>query len=247
MPRKISICLFFFTINLYTQAINNLTGIVSSTSGFSLCFYGTRISSTEIQDNITSDIPFLRDASSEMKGGFGYGAEIEYNPSISKLELYFYVSAEYIKIDDDDFFARLSNDSARATVSLFESFYMIPLEAGIKWKLPVSTELLTFYIGGGYGVYFGKRKRNLAYLDSYNISTKAGYSLNVLTGVDYRLTRNLAVNFELKFREGYFESQDTYNTGVINVDGQEFAIQDPFSSRILISGARLSLGIKYIF
>lgn len=240
----VSFTSFFFTHSAKTQTNDEY---VNRNQHLSLTFFGTRISSTELQNNISSGIEFIRDASIELKGSFGYGAELEFNPKLYDYGISFYFSVEYMKIFDDELAFRLQEDTLRTAVAMTEKFHMIPFEAGIKWKLPVNLDRFDVYIGGGAGIYTGSRQRVLGYLTSEKVSTKPGFSLNILTGVNFHFFQNIYLNFELKFREGYFESTDRFNSNVITVDGNDFNIENPFTSRLLASGVRISLGLKYNF
>ena len=124
---------------------------------------------------------------------------------------------------------------------------MIPVEGGIKWNLPVSTDHFKIYIGGGTGIYFGNRTRNIGTLTTTTISSKPGYSINVLAGSDFFLSRNLSVNFEFKFREAYFENEADYGTGQVIINGNVFSLANPIYSRIVIDGVRISGGLKFHF
>lgn len=214
---------------------------------FSIVVYGTYVSSAELMDNIRSPISYLRDASVELVGGYGYGAEMTYDPSIEGFDVLLYLSSEYLKVEDDGLLYRFDQDTISANVRFTEQFSMIPIEGGLKWNLPISTQRIKIYIGGGAGIYFGERNRKLGTISTTNISRKPGYSMNVLAGGDYFLAGNLSVNFEFKFREASFDSEEDFGTDYISVGGNNFMLQNPIYSRILVDGVRLSAGIKYHF
>ena len=124
---------------------------------------------------------------------------------------------------------------------------MIPLELGIKWLLPVSTDNFKLYIGGGGGIYFGDRTRTMQNLVSSNIEKTPGFSLNILSGIGYYIARNISVNFELKFREASFDIESKYNSNIININGTQYSITTPFYTRFNVDGVRISAGLKYQF
>ena len=66
-----------------------------------------------------------------------------------------------------------------------------------------------------------------------------GFSLNVLTGVDYYVGKNLAANVELKFRDAAFDTQSKYNYIT--------TLPNPFTTRLIADGVRITAGIKYDF
>jgi opacity protein-like surface antigen len=232
---------------LCSQTLKDQQVYFNENKRFSIQLFATYVSSAELQDNIASEISFIRDASIEMSGGYGYGAEITYDPAISNFDVLFYLSTEYLKAKDDDLKLNLENDSAFSNVRFTEEYKIFPIEGGLKWRLPVSSERLKVFIGGGAGVYFGARNRSLGPYKSSNVSKKPGYSMNIMAGLEYFFERNLSVNFEFKFREASFESEDTFPVDLITVNGNIFRIQNPINSRIMADGTRISAGLKYNF
>lgn len=216
-------------------------------SKFTLKAFATYVSSAELNNNIKSNVSFVRDASIELNGGYGYGGEVTYNPGFSVFDVVFYFSSEYLKVKDDELLLRFENDSATNVVRFTEEYKLIPLEAGIKWYLPVSTERFKIFIGGGAGIYFGSRNRFVGPYYTSNLSKKAGYSMNVLAGLEYFVERNLSLDFEFKFREASFESMDRFNEDLITINGNVYSMDNPLHSRLLIDGTRLSIGLKYHF
>ncbi len=232
---------------LYSQTVKTENIIYNGSSKLTLQAFAMYVSSAELQNNIKSNVSFIRDASIELKGGYGYGAELTYNPDISNFDILFYISSEYLKVKDDGLVLRFENDSAVSNVRFTEEFKMIPLEAGLKWNLPVSTERFKVYIGGGGGVYFGNRTRTVGPYKTSAISRKPGFSMNVLAGLEYFVERNLSLDFEFKFREANFESEDRFDTDLITIGGNTYSLDNPVYSRLLVDGTRLSIGIKYHF
>jgi hypothetical protein len=210
---------------------------------FSVRFSGIYISSTELQNNITSSNPIERDASTDMSGGFGYAGELTFDPRFGNSGIRFFVSSEYFTHKEENLYLRYYEDTLFFTVRFEEQFYFLPVEGGIKWNLPVSTSNFRIYIGGGGGLYFGNRKRTAAGLVSTTDKVKPGFSLNVFSGFDYYIARNLSAAFEIKFRDAYFEAQSRFGSGRFPV----FGLPNPFTSRISVNGTALSLGLKYNF
>lgn len=232
---------------LFSQVRTNEIKTYNGNAAFTLQVYGTYVSSAELQNNIKSGISFVRDASIELNGGYGYGGELTFNPRFSNFDVIFYASSEYLKVKDDELLMRFENDSAASSVRFTEEYKLIPFEAGLKWSLPISTERFKVYIGGGGGVYFGSRTRQIGPYKTSNLSHKAGYSINVLAGLEYFVERNLSFDFEFKFREASFESEDRFETDYITINGNIYNMDNPVNSRLLIDGTRISAGLKYHF
>lgn len=232
---------------LYSQQRHEELTPFNGSGRLTLQVYATYVSAAELQNNIKSSVSFIRDASIELKGGYGYGAEVTYNPNISNFDVMFYFSSEFLKVKDDELLLRFENDSSSSVVRFTEEYNMIPFEAGLKWNLPVSTERFKIFIGGGAGIYFGNRKRSVGPYTTSAISRKAGVSMNVLAGLEYFVERNLSLDFEFKFREASFESQDRFDVDYVTINGNIYNMDNPLHSRLLIDGTRLSVGLKYHF
>ncbi len=214
---------------------------------FSLSLYGTYISSSELLENPRSTDPFEKEAATELNSGYGYGAELNYMPPFFDSDLFFYLSVEYVKIKSSGLILRLSDGMNRVSVRVNEQFTMVPVELGIKWLLPVSSDNFKIYIGGGGGFYSGNRTRTLQNLVSSTIRSYPGFSLNILTGLGYYIARNLSANVELKFREASFDAESKYDSSTIVVNGTQYSLVNPFYTRFNADGVRISAGLKYQF
>jgi hypothetical protein len=239
--------LFIVSNSLSVKAQEKSLRFYDPEKKFSITLYGTYISASQLLENPRSSNPIERDVTTELNGGYGYGAELNYTPPLFETGLIIYASAEYFKVTSDNIIYRLYEGENRVSVRFTEKFTLIPLELGIKWHLPVSTDNFKIYIGGGGGIYFGDRTRNFAGMTSENIAKTPGFSLNVLTGLEYYIARNLSANFELKFREASFDAESKYSKGIVNINGNNYNITNPFYTRFIIDGVRISAGFKYQF
>ena len=101
---------------LYSQYTGKVNEQVISSDRFSISVFGAYVSSAELQDNIRSPLSFIRNASVELKGGYGYGAELNYNPEIKDFDILFYFSSEYLSIKDDELVLSFQQDTLNANV-----------------------------------------------------------------------------------------------------------------------------------
>lgn len=232
----------------YSQKVQKKEELFNPNKKFSISLYSTYISSSQLQNDAKSTDPIERNATIPLSGGFGYGAELNYKPSQWKADITFFLSTEFFKVTQRDLYLRFEQGNSSANVAMKESFRMIPLEMGLKWDLPVSSNNFKIYIGGGGGLYFGDRTRTIGTsVESYTTFKKPGFSLNVLTGIEYYLERNLSADFEFKFREGSFDVESSFHQNLITVNGVDYILQNPTYSRIIVDGVRLSLGLRYNF
>ena len=232
---------FLYSQNKDAAVLYNTDGIIT------FQVYATYVSSAELQNDLGSSISFLRDAMIELKGGYGFGGELTFNPRFNEVDLVFYLSSEYLKVKDDELIMRFENDTAVSNVKFIEEYDILPLEAGLKWHLPVSTERFRVFIGGGAGLYFGNRTRTIGPYKTSPVSRKPGFSMNVMAGMEYFFQRNLSLDFEFKFREATFDSKDEFEVDQVTINGNVYDMGNPVYSRVLVDGTRLSLGVKYHF
>ena len=238
----------FASISGYCQKNETEISFYNPNKKFSVSVYGTFISSSQLQNNPKSSDPIEKNAMTTLKGGLGYGAELNFKPSLGNLDLTFFLSTEYFAAQKNDLYFRILQDTLSAILLVAEQFHMVPVEAGVKWDLPLSSNRVKVYIGGGGGLYFGDRIRTIANnLVSNTTYKKANFSLNILSGVDYFIGKNISANFEFKFREASFDVESTFTQNTININGQEFKLDNPVYSRIIVDGVRLSLGLRYSF
>jgi len=206
------------------------------------------VSSSELQNDPHSSDPIEQNVLVDMNGGYGFGAELDYKPNLRNVDLMFYLSTEYIRINETNLVFGFTQDTSELDVGMVENFYVIPIEFGVKWDLPVSTDAFKIYIGGGAGFYLGNRTRTLSNtLVSTTDFTKPGFSVNILSGMEYYLEKNLAADLELKFREGFFDVQSHFSQSSVYVNGTTYYLQNPFYSRIILDGVRVSFGLKFSF
>lgn len=239
----------FFLIDLfcsssYAQIANKEIKFYNPDKRFSVSIYCDYVSSAQLQPKPNSTDPIERDATINLNGTYGFGGEISYQPPLYHLDLIFYLSTEYMKLSQNNFGLTL-NDST--DIGVDEQFTVIPIEFGLKWHLPFGSDNWKIYIGGGGGIYFGKETRSISNLQSSQISSKPDFSLNILTGFDYFFERNLSANFELKFREAAFDSKSSFPAGTIIVSGNQYQLENPFYTKFIADGVRISLGLKYYF
>lgn len=231
--------IFFMVINTIAQNKEFDHKNYDPAKKFSIYLSGTYVSSAEVQNELNSSDPIERNALTDLKGGFGFGAQVDYKPNFFNLDIIYYISTDYLKLDQSNINYQYFDGINIVRYQARDKFTLIPAEFGIKWLLPVGTDNFKIYIGGGTGFYFGTHTRYVNDLTSSTTGMKPGFSMNVLAGMDYYLSPNLAANLELKFRDAAFDINGKYNSTT--------SLQNPFSLRLLVDGVRVSTGIKYNF
>jgi hypothetical protein len=161
--------------------------------------------------------------------------------------MYLGISTEYIKISDDQIVDVVENDFDFQRVRITETIEMIPVELSVYFNIPKFTNDLNIYLGGGAGIYFGTRTRNMANLEAKTVSKDPKFSLNVLFGAEYILDKHFTMNLEMKVRDGYFKSHNRFPVGYVIIDNQPYYFPQDLESKIYVDGLKVSFGIGYYF
>ncbi len=224
---------------IFAQPTENDHNNFNPSKKFSVYLFSTYVSSAEVQNNIDSPDPIERAALTDIRGGFGFGSEFDIKPSFLNIDLVYYFSLEYLHINQEGIQYEYINGTNIVNYQARDKFSILPIELGIKWPLPVGTNNFKIYIGGGGGVYIGTHTRYVDNLTSQTTRLTPGFSLNVLAGLNYYIAKNIAANIELKFRDAAFDTQSKYNYIT--------SLPNPFSTRVIVDGVRVSAGFKYDF
>lgn len=202
------------------------------------------VSSATILLNPNSPDLIERNTTIQLKGGYGYGATLK-----KRLfeDIYVGISAEYLRIYDDELAAILENDNDYVRARLYETVEMIPVELSAYFNIPGFVNNLNIYLGGGAGLYFGKRTEKMAGMETKLISSDPLFSLNVIFGVEYFVEKNISFNAEMKVRDGKFRVHSQYPTNRITYEGQIYYFEKDLYSKVYVDGLKVSIGASYYF
>jgi hypothetical protein len=157
------------------------------------------------------------------------------------------ISTEYIRIEDDNQRERVFNGNSSVNLPVKETIWAVPLEVSVFYKVPKFTESFNLYLGGGMGVYFGNRERQIFNLKTETKSNEPALNFHVITGGEYVISRYLSAVAEVTFREGEYKVDSSFPTNRVRVNGTTYAIQQDYNSKIFIDGIKLGLGLSYYF
>lgn len=236
----ISALIFLIAAEGYSQnaAFKNLF------RGFSLNVSMNYVSSATILLNTNSSDIFERNATVQLKGGYGYGATLK-----KKLfeDIYIGISTEYLKITDNELSTVLEseNDFVRARVT--ETVEVMPVELSAYFNIPRFVDNLDIYLGGGFGFYIGKRTERLLSMDTRTISNDPLFSLNVIFGLEYYIDKNFSINAEMKVRDGKFKIHNQYPTNSFTYQNQTYYFDRDLYSKVYVDGLKMSIGASYYF
>lgn len=136
----------------------------------------------------------------------------------------------------------LQGDQANAN----DSFSFIPVELNLFYYLPFSNDNFNFFMGGGFGFYYGKFKRNIGNQLTKSEMFNSSYGINVALGIDYNFYRQYAVRFQLRFRDPELLWKNNYSSNsLIYNDKTYFLNTSSFYTKLNIDGINFSLGFVY--
>jgi len=209
----------------------------------SISLSGNYISSASIQIYSNSSDPIERNQIVDTKGGFGFG--ISLRKKFFSDDISICISSEYLRIIDDDLYQIVSNDSNIKRFSAEEDLEAFPVELSVLYKLPEFIPSTDILIGGGIGTYFGSRIRKFANLQTETISTSPELTIHIVFNLKYFLTSRLAVNFDLRFREGKYNVKSKFPTNSIIINDEVYFFPQEYDSKIYIDGMKIGLGLSY--
>ncbi|MBS1518741.1 MAG: hypothetical protein JSS91_11695 [Bacteroidetes bacterium] len=214
-------------------------------SGFSLKPSVNYVSSASIQLNPFSENAFERNFLEDVSGGYGWGVLLR--KKLFRQDLSFGISAEYVKILDEELTETFISDSVTIRARVKEELTMIPIEVMGYFNIPDFTEDLKIYFGGGVGMYFGDRKRTVLNIQSKTISKEPGFSFVVTSVIEYFFSRNISGVFEVRFRQGEYKVKSEFPIPQFTINGISYQLEQKLNSKVFVDGLNLSLGIAYNF
>lgn len=203
------------------------------------------VSSATIQLAPFSSDLVERNSSLDISGGYGYSFSIR--TKLFRNDLFFGVTAEFIRIQDNNAILTLEGDTSIARIKLSETITAYPVEFTAYFNVPSFQENLNIYLGGGVGLYSGDRKRKILNFESETISKTFGLSLVVLSGIEYYFEKNFMSFMELRFRDGEYDVKSKFPINSLNINGISYSLGSEMNSKIFLDGLKVSIGLGYRF
>jgi hypothetical protein len=207
---------------------------------FTVLVKGNLTTSSLIYVTPDASDPVARGNTFDLTGTFGYGADVRLQdpgdePRPGTLHRLHHG-------------ARGTGSLNGTTIPTQDGYTAIPVELTGYFIIPLSGEYFGVYMGGGAGVYFGKRTYSLAGVEAVTVQNTPGFAIHVLGGVSYRFWDSFRGILEMKFRDLQFQSVNAFNTRVIRYQDTVINVNtQPFNSRVETDGVIFQLGIAYTF
>jgi hypothetical protein len=176
---------------------------------------------------------------------FGYGFDIRHG--FSNLKLIVGLSFEYLE-KTGRFHTRFELDDETFDVPTLDGYYMIPIEAAGYFIIPISSERVRWYIGGGAGIYLGRRTFEIADARSESVEQSVYPGIHVASGVEYYVHPRIGVRGEMKFRDPDIETRNRFAQESITFEGTTLELpHGDVPSRINVDGIAFTLALVYRF
>jgi hypothetical protein len=128
-----------------------------------------------------------------------------------------------------------------------EGFELTAIEISGYYVVPISSDNIQFYLGGGIGNYDGERIYAVAGVQAATVQTTSNLGIHVLTGIDYWFLKKFGVRGELKFRDPHFDVTNKFDQSSVTVAGYQIPLnQRESTTRVNLYGVNYMLGFVVI-
>ena len=209
---------------------------------FTVLLKGNLTTSSQLYYDPNSADPVERSLSYPITDSFGGGIELKYQFPETHIALS--LSTEYVRATT----TRSIDAGTGVLIPVEDGYSVVPVEVTGYFLIPVGGTTFGIYMGGGGGVYIGRRTYAIGGTSAGVLETTPGYGIHVLGGVTYRFTDHFSVIGEMKFRDLQFQSTNAFSSSSINYLGSRIVVsQKPFDATIHTDGIIFQLGAAINF
>jgi len=217
-----------------------LIGVLAANErNFSLSLKGSFTTSTRFLYNI--DRPNSYSEERTLTSNLGYGMDVRWKILWDRFFLGFSVE----KVGGLDL-VHVYYLQSEIPIPFEEGFELTAMELSGYYVVPISSERIRFYLGGGFGTYDGDRNFSIAKVRAATISSVSYFGIHVMTGIDYQLFTRVGLRFEIKFRDPHFDVTTKFDQ--TSADYQGTKIQLPlgeYVTKINLFGVNYAGGLVF--
>ncbi|MDT8322469.1 MAG: hypothetical protein RRA94_00040 [Bacteroidota bacterium] len=181
--------------------------------------------------------PVERQRTTNLGATTGYGASYRYR-------LYQSVTLQL----HGEFVHTRSSSRDLAGTRMENGFDIWLLEVAGMFSLPFSSDRFEMYVGGGAGVYVGRRSYAVADAISETVSAVPAFGIHILVGAEYLLTRHLGIRADVVFRDPQMSVENRFRQSSVTANGIVYELGTaPFLSHVNLNGNIYSLGVSWHF
>jgi hypothetical protein len=199
---------------------------------------GTYTTSTRFLYDI--DKPEIFFDGNVLESNFGFGLDVRWNILWDRFSIG--VSGERIRSIGLSYILYPQFQNLR--VMREEGFELFALEISGYYVVPISSDNIHFYLGGGIGFYDGERLYTIAGVRSATVQTTSNAGIHVLTGIDYWFLPKIGVRGELKFRDPHIDVTNKFDQPTVTVAGYQIPLsRSETTTRVNLFGVNYMLGL----
>jgi hypothetical protein len=211
----------------------------------SIGVYGFYTTSASIFLNPNASDIVLRNSSFDVEDIFNPGVDIRFRVSEP---LILALGVEYMNITETAPNLNVFLGRSIVTIDVEDGFQLIPIEFTAYYLLPFSTQGFKFLMGGGLGYYNGEFIRKIGDTEVTSVQEENAIGIHVSVSMDYIPIRNVAVRFQMKFRDPQFTVTSHYNQTEVEYEGNVIILpEESFDTKVNVDGITFILGAAVQF
>lgn len=236
---RISIIIIFHFL-FYIPALCQYNG-----NDISIGIYGFYTTSASVFLNPNASDIVVRNESFLIEDIWNPGVDIRFRVSEP---LILGLNIEYIRITRSAPNLNVFLGGSVVTLIVDDGFKLIPVELSAYYLLPFSTEGFKFLMGGGLAYYNGEFIREIGETEVKNITKEAAFGIHVSISMDYVPINDVAIRFQMKFRDPQFTVSSQYEQQEIEYEGNVIILPEgTFNTKINLDGITFMLGAAFQF
>lgn len=193
---------------------------------------------SKLYSDISKSSEFTMDSYSSIDGIWGLGIDARKN--LYENKIFIGLSGEYIS-------GTMKTQSPFANLSYLDGFSIMLSELNGYLIIPLSSETLKMYIGGGINIAFGQRIKEISNISVENLKNPTSFGIQVMTGLEYFFFKDFSFRWEMKFRDPEIETESKFTQ---NLTYNNVFYQLPKStvkSKINLDGIVFDFSLVYNF
>lgn len=208
----------------------------------SIMLRGTLVTSTRVFDNPEAQDIIDRDHYDFVDNLLGGG--IQYRLEFPEQNVIFTLSAEYESriLSQNKPFLTTSHEVVKLPVR--EGVRFVPIEFGVNTNVPLVPGVLRLTMGGGFGIYYADRAYAIQGVAMRSVTAPIGYGIHIESGFEYRLTQNVGLCWEMRFRDPEVMNTSDFGTNFLTIDNHQIPVGNISpKTKINVHGVSFTLGV----
>ena len=208
---------------------------------FSFTLRGGYTTTSRIFYNPDSPSPDLRGQFTGIDNIYAPGIELRWMIPGHPIAISF--AAEYVsKFNEEVQLVGFLNPPRALPVK--EGLRLVPLELGALIFVPLGSEKVHLTMGGGLGMYFGRRYLTIAGVEASQQNKPVSFGIHVETSFDYLITSGVFARLDMRFRDPEYTTESRFQQAATQYGGVLILLpRDPFRAKINVNGLNFGLGI----